>query len=155
MQFPPPTDCGSSRSSLYDKCRMNTIPEIIDYTHPVEIPTTYLSDIKWKEPGLAKIYRDNSKCPYCGYQLHIVLKMTEDKLDDKIHHMLRSCRACGWWYLVAVCEDLGYYSGYVVPVIRKFTVNDLNLPTSALEMELRRKPDVLNYLHPRKLEEFV
>ena len=134
---------------------MNTFSEIIDYTHPVEIPVINLSDIKWKEPGLAKIYRDNSKCPYCAYQLHVVLEMTEDKLDDKIHYILRSCRACGWWYSVAVCEDLGYYSGYIVPIIRKFIVDNLDLPISALEMELQRKPDVLNYIHPRKLEELV
>lgn len=135
--------------------RMSPEREIIDYTQAVDIPVIYLSEIQQKEPGLSKIYKNNSICPYCGHDLNVVLEETVDKLDDKIHSILRSCYVCGWWYLVSVCEDLGYYSGYVVPVIRKFSADKMDIPMRALELEIKKNIDILNCLHPKKLEEFV
>ena len=76
------------------------------------------------------------------------------------------CTDCGWWCRERVDTPVGgeadqdfsdetWGYSFVDSVLARFEADALDVPVQIMRDELYRKPELLNRIHPRKLEELV
>lgn len=115
-------------------------------------------------------YPSTPTCPFCNRDLNKVFSkaIIEYDPDDKdstkdIHHsMTASSCSCGWWK-VEHLETPDAHNLYASPawffsyrgVLRRFSVDDVTVPMEALRRAIAKRPDALDEISPRKMEELV
>ena len=118
-----------------------------------------------KRPEL--FFTERGSCPFCRTHTSIVYerRLTEGDTDMSFgqheHTRVWSCKECGWWEIEAKSgwhsdisggsERTALYHGS----LQSFAADDVAAPVSALRRYVARRPEVLNTVHPRKLEELV
>jgi hypothetical protein len=97
-------------------------------------------------------------CPYCRSRLGKKQKEKAIVSNGCWNINIRHCDACGWWCTVEDYEVLeGGEAGYLVvnSILKKFKTSDLGVPVRELRNHLKKHPEALFNLHPRKFEELI
>jgi restriction system protein len=97
-------------------------------------------------------------CPYCRSQLGAKAKEKAISGNAWYDIRIKHCDNCGWWCADQACElmegpPLDYTA--IKSVLKKFRVGDLDVPIRDLREHLKKRPEALLDLHPRKFEELI
>lgn len=144
--------------------------EIMDYTertNAVDHRDHYRMEDSSVQPYL--IQRERGHCPNCESELELVCHIRRPITDIELqlirfrrpqtpHYMVdiltHSCPHCGWWRVSNVQEEIAVRD-YIFPTMRKFDAADKGVPLHVLGLELRRRTDALQHIHPEAMERFV
>lgn len=103
-----------------------------------------------------------TKCPYCKSQLNIVHECNRDYNDVFGKIFVSVCHNCGWWESSDECiiehgEENWYRAREIRRrgLLREFSVGGCELPLETLRSYIRKRPDILRDIHPKKLEQLV
>jgi hypothetical protein len=96
------------------------------------------------------------QCYYCGNKLHFFGQPGNEPFIGYFS-FIGECGSCGWWFCESgnvthadgVFAFLNYYEG----VLRKFSVDDYEVPLDLLRSHLSRSFADIRLIHPRKFEE--
>jgi len=136
-------------------CKSNTI---LDYTTFIERPCKLYFEIEWSDLALRDYFMTRNvddSCPFCQSRVDVVYELTTDLYDDVSHLIVRSCEGCGWWFSSILSEDYGYYRATLTPILKSFDLDSITVPIKTLEIELRKRPEIVHSLNPTKFEELV
>lgn len=93
--------------------------------------------------------RDQSDCPYCKSGIGIV---------DEAEIITYRCGKCGWWKAQQT-RDTGMFGNYFIPSIhgiaQSYTPSDIDVPISALQEFLAKKPNYLSEINPTVFEKVM
>lgn len=102
-------------------------------------------------------------CKYCNARLRREGKSHWIR-NAVYHRRVKYCRNCGWWtgqdeYKAvagyATSDEGEWGTSLVEGILRYFDVDSLEIPLEVLRSHIRKKPEILYKIHPRKLEELV
>lgn len=114
-----------------------------------------------------KQFKIANHCPFCDSQAAEVLSINyqagvsdpEDLFGDDIALSVWGCPSCGWWF-ENFCrwdvEIIGWERfKRRIALLREFDIREENMPLITLQAELRRRPHLINNVHPKTLEILV
>ncbi len=98
-----------------------------------------------------------SVCPYCK---SVCREFDKEAVFDSAeeNHELSVCMKCGWWsYKMLQAPDLNgeAYFFSASAIMKKFAIDDKDIPTTELSRYLSRNPDKLGSINPTKFEALV
>ena len=149
---------------------------ILDYSNYISEKYEYdlngfisqLQKIEYKIPeNYLEFFKKRGTCPFCKTQSKEVFH--SDRSNTMAYEFYESrkiwmCLDCGWWesfYEFSEEKDLieerdgKFWETQHYAILKKFEINDKNLPVKVLLKELERNKNVLYQIHPYKLEELV
>lgn len=108
-------------------------------------------------------------CPYCREQAPMVYSVSGRRLDDQdwlMHgsefHAVHafSCPGCGWWDIEhALRFDLEMalvvHRTFTHGILKSYDVMDRDVPVERLRQVVEARTELLNQMHPAKMEELV
>jgi hypothetical protein len=101
------------------------------------------------------------RCYMCGGR-HTVVRHQTEGAPSRREVIVHACAACGYWeseYLAYLALGAGLsYDSYTLlrrACLRQFTIVDDDVPMAALRRHLRRSPQTLHELGPKRLELIV
>jgi HJR/Mrr/RecB family endonuclease len=122
------------------------------------------------DSGEISFYPRDDRCPFCARATHKafstgIIEYDPEERDTRkdIHHLVvaSSCE-CGWWSILhdETPDAHNLYSPptsrtHIRAVLRRFDVMDQRLSVEALRTEIKRRPQVLDAIGPRKMEELA
>jgi len=107
------------------------------------------------------------KCRFCNTDLIEVYRSKHKDIDAIYHSQgnvwIKECPVCGWWQAVDeyqyTQENEGrHYEAYEYVrrgILKRYKVQDVDIPISTLRHYLNSKPDLLRHINPRSLERLV
>lgn len=99
-----------------------------------------------------------SHCPYCNIKVEHIFNAGDPGMDVSIDFDVWDCPKCGWWqyqYSWVSAWSGEPYLAQAISTLKQFEDNDINLPLEVLRKELIRKGDLLNTIHPKKMEDLA
>jgi len=113
-------------------------------------------------------FYEDGICPHCRVTAPVVRHLDECGVPGLPQLVWAQSCQCGWWQIERhgiLGPDLGIDAEdhewahivrfYRRGILRVFRPQDLELPTLALRKALSQKPDLVYYIHHRKMEELV
>ncbi len=96
-----------------------------------------------------------TSCRDCSAHLDWIVEIADT--DWSYPAAVMACDQCGWWCQYAVGHNRdGFFEWERVPAaLRQYPAGDINVPVEALRRELSKRSDVLQHLHPTKMEVLV
>ena len=136
--------------------------DLLDYTertNAVDHTDFYNIHIETPSARIGTERRSENSCPFCGSKLDLVVHLRHHQTGEDLFLaklvaktrgkeisrsfndiMAYNCINCGWWRVENIQPALETID-YILPTLRKFSVEAKDLPLGILWMELLKKPD--------------
>ncbi len=122
----------------------------------------------YKNPNdINKFFKKRGYCPFCKKYIPSVFKNAKyDTIGIEICQLIEvwECDNCGWWeYLHRFSEEQDYLDSVSTlnwdtlkyGIVKKFNIEDKQIPINTLMNELGKKQDILYDIDPYKLEDIA
>lgn len=149
---------------------------ILDYSKYIEdCLDTYWSEFRSENDALrvqepkdrGLFFSRRGWCPFClAPASRVWERRTSESIEDEYmwdgsDTIVWFCSGCGWWDILHHTRSTSDFLGQSnittrrLGMLRSFDVADTELPINVLRRHIKKKPDTIFRIHPRKMEELV